>query len=192
MSETTQILLERFKARKTEKDSTSLQEARRLVNVYRSLSCFGSDFIDKYNQMLMDVKPNVRRLFSTFMGGKEVEDYLEFLEENAHLSVSANGEKEGLTVVPQNKGYLPDPDSDVDVSKKTETFSVSEAEWREMKAQNEALAKQTKDLLNIVKELGKNEKRSRGTEGYSAAPRSSSFENYSEIIEDTTGGKVDE
>ena len=80
MAENTEILLERFKAKKAEKDSASLQEARRFVNLYRSLSCFGNDFVDKYNEMLLMIKPNVRRLLSTFMGGKEVEDYLEFLE----------------------------------------------------------------------------------------------------------------
>ena len=52
MAEDTKILLKNFKEKKAEKDSTSLQEARRLVNLYRSLSCFGDDFVEKHNEML--------------------------------------------------------------------------------------------------------------------------------------------
>ena len=86
MLESSQVLLQHFKARKSEKDRQATQEARRLVNLYRSLSCFGDGFVGQYNQMLLSVKPNVKRLLRNFMGGEEVEDYLEFLQENAHLS----------------------------------------------------------------------------------------------------------
>ena len=191
MSEATQLLLQRFKAKKTEKDSTSLQEARRLVNVYRSLSCFGDAFIDKYNDMLLHVEPNVRRLFGTFMGGKEVEDYLEFLEENAHLSVSEKGQNKTVGVS-QTKGYLPNPDSDDTATlKKDGTIAITEQEWKEMKAQNAALAKKTQDLLNIVTKL-EEKNGSQVSVGRASMTKSSPFERYSEILEDTTGGKSDE
>ena len=139
MPESTESLLQRFKAKKAEKDSTSLQEARRLVNLYRSLSCFGDDFVGKYNEMLLMIKPNVRRLLGTFMGGKEVEDYLEFLEQNAHLSVSEKGQTDtDAAVVPQNnKGYLPDPDLDIGAKKTTEdVISVRTSEWKELQNKN--------------------------------------------------------
>ena len=191
MVEVTQSLLERFKAKKAEKDSNALQEARRLVNLYRALPCFGPDFVDKYNQMLLASKPGVRRLLGTFMGGKEVEEYLEFLDQNAHLSTSEKDEGEEETVVTQNKGYLPTPDEDLGTSK-TGNISVSETQWREMQAEKEALAKQTQDLLNALKKLeGKQMSSPQGQEvGTFGKP--SSFDHYSEIVEDVPGGKNDE
>ena len=193
MAETTQILLERFKSKKAEKDSTSLQEARRLVNLYRSLSCFGNDFVDKYNQMLLTSKPNVRRLLSTFMGGKEVEDYLEFLEQNTHVSVSGKGENKSSTELPQNKGYLPDPDFDLGTKKEQGMISVSEKEWNEMQAQKDALVKQTQELLSALKKLEGNKFSSpQATAPNLSATKSPSFENYSEILEDTGGDKINE
>ncbi len=174
MTEASQLLLQHFKEKKAEKDSVSVQEARRLVNLYRSLSCFGNDFLPQYNQMLLAVKPNVKRLLSTFMGGKEVEDYLEFLEQNAHLT---NTEVEQTDVVnlSQMKGYLPLPDDDLKGGREDDSMMlVSKVEWQEMKSQKEA-------LLNTLNELCQN-----------SAPNSqsnSSNENYSEIVEDTSGGK---
>ena len=188
MTENTEILLQRFKAKKAEKDSTSLQEARRLVNLYRSLSCFGNDFVGKYNEMLLAIKPNVRRLLSTFMGGKEVEEYLEFLEQNAHLAVSETTQEGRGEVVPQNKGYLPMPDLDVGVNKTGEKMiSVREEDWNKLCAQKEHLVKQTQDLLNVLKRFEGSSFAS--VQGIATPSEKSAFETYSEIIEESPGEK---
>ena len=184
MTEASQLLLQHFKEKKAEKDSVSLQEARRLVNLYRSLSCFGDDFVSQYNQMLLEIKPSVKRLLNTFMGGKEVEDYLEFLEQNAHLS-KTEAEQSDMVNVSQTKGYLPSPDSDLDVKKENGMITVSEAEWQKMKNQNDDLLQQKQALLNTLTKLGQKP-------GGESKPVTSSFDNYSEIIEDTSGGKPNE
>ena len=183
MTEASQLLLQHFKEKKAEKDSTAVQEARRLVNLYRSLPCFGESFLPRYNQMLLEVKPGVKRLLNTFMGGKEVEDYLEFLEQNAHLT-KAETEQTDVINVSQTKGYLPTPDADLGDKKADGMITISEAEWQEMKAQKEALIQQKQALLNTLGKLGQ--------KPTSAPQKKSSFENYSEIIEDTSGGKSDE
>jgi len=183
MTEASQVLLQHFKEKKAEKDSTSVQEARRLVNLYRSLSCLGEAFVPQYNQMLLQVKPGVKRLLNTFMGGKEVEDYLEFLEQNAHLT-RAEAEQNDRADTLQTKGYLPSPEADVELKKENGTVTISEAEWQEMKKQNAALMQQKQALLNTLNQFGQ-----KSVPESSAA---SSFENYSEIIEDTSGGKTNE
>ena len=190
MVEATQSLLQRFKAKKAEKDSNALQEARRLVNLYRSLACFGDDFVGQYNQMLLAVKPGVRRLLATFMGGKEVEEYLEFLEQTAHLPVSDKGAEE--MSVPQNKGYLPTPDEDMTVPKKDNSAPVPDTQWQEMQAQKEILVKQTQELLNALKKLEEKPAPVSQIQGTRTFEKPSSFDRYSEIIEDTAGGKNNE
>ena len=175
MQEAGQNLLQRFKAKKTEKDSVALQEARRLVNLYRSLSCFGDGFLNEYNKLLLNTKPGVRRLLSTFMGGNEVEEYLEFLLDNAHLSGSEEEQKADFDVSQSKKGYLPTPDADLQQQETSDgMIKISKEEWEKMKSQYENLMKQLKLLSGTAKTVGTSAERS-------------DFENYSEIIEDTSG-----
>ncbi len=162
-----QSILQHFKAKKSEKNSFAQQEARRLVNLYRSLSCFGDDFLNEYNQMLLDVKPNVRRLLGTFVGGEEVEDYLEFLHENAHLTKEEV--KQNTENITQTKGYLPTPDMDVALTQTGDTITISREEWQKMKERAEFLEKKLRTLTDASKTL---------------KTAVSDFENYSEIIEE--------
>ena len=178
MVESSQTLLQHFKAKKSEKNSVALQEARRLVNLYRSLACFGDDFLAEYNKMLLDTKPSVKRLLGTFTGGDEVEDYLEFLQENAHLT-KAEVEQNTSQGNFQTKGYLPTPDEDVKSETSNGMVTISKEEWEKMKAQKEALTKQLQSLSNMAKTV-------QTTVGQS------DFDSYSEIIEDSSGGKNNE
>ncbi len=162
-----QSLLQHFKAKKSEKNSFAQQEARRLVNLYRSLSCFGDDFLNEYNQMLLNIKPNVRRLLGTFVGGDEVEDYLEFLHENAHLS--DDEVNQNIEQVSQKKGYLPTPDMDPNSTQGSDKIMVSKEEWQKMKERAEFLEKKLRTLTDVSKTL---------------KTAVSDFENYSEIIEE--------
>ena len=168
MSESSQVLLQHFKARKSEKDRQAIQEARRVVNLYRSLSCFGEDFIPIYNQMLLAVKPNVKRLLRNFMGGEEVEDYLEFLQENAHLSKAEVEQKNADNPVQMKKGYLPDPEFDLDGTA-VKMVKVPQTEWEKM--QTSAVSKSSLSFKNM---------------------RTPSTEKYSEIIEEGSGEKEHE
>lgn len=185
MSEASKNLLIRFREKQSEKDSSSLLDARRLVNLYRSLPCFGDGFLDQYNQMLLSVKPNVRRLLRNFMGGEEVEDYLQFLEQNVHLSDTQEEQKTTNEAL-QKTGYLPDPDEDTTNAPSDGMIKISESEWKQVNAQRESLLEQTQNLL---KALGKLEHDSSVSKkmapSFKNNPSTSSFENYSEIIEES-------
>ena len=193
MVESKNILLENFKNRKSVKEGVAYQEALRLVNLYRSLSCFGNEFVEKYNQMLLSTSPAVRRLLNTFMGGEEVEDYLEYLEQNSHLS---DQEVEQMTKeeVSNNKGYLPEPEKDIVYGEKSssqESSVVSQKEWEEMKKQKQFLMEQVQFLL---KELaGSSQGGDFSNQKLDSLMASNRFkqvnnprENYSEIVEETT------
>ena len=178
MTESKNVLLESFKNRHSEKETIFSREALRLVNLYRSLSCFGSEFVDKYNQMLLSASPAVRRLLSSFMGGEEVEEYLEFLQQHAHLSDS-EVEKETTAAV-QTKGYLPTPDSDISKTRGDKNVSIPQKEWENIQAEHLALKQQNQQLLQALskqKESAFNRNR---------------VESYSEIIEDNVEDKAHE
>ena len=176
MTESKNVLLESFKNRHSEKETESSREALRLVNLYRSLSCFGSEFIDKYNQMLLSASPAVRRLFSSLVGGEEVEDYLEFLQQHAHLSDS---EVEKETVNPiQKKGYLPSPDADVLKTGQGGSVSISQKEWENMKTEYQSMKQRIQYLLKIFEK-----------QGIAIPEQRFNPNNYSEIIEDNAEDK---
>ena len=160
-------LLQTFKERKRTKDNLDVQEAKRLVNLYRSLHCFGPEFVEKYNQILLNSTPGVRRLFGTFMGGQEVRDYFEFLQKNAHDS----GQKvpgETFDSVSQTKGYLPEPTQETSSS----VSGMPSSEWQQIKERQELLSKQIQQIMQI---LGQTQKRKVPAVG----------DDYSEIIEET-------
>ena len=183
MADSQNTLLESFKNRQADKNEAVAREAFRLVSLYRSLSCFGADFVDKYNQMLLAASPAVRRLLSTFMGGEEVEDYLEFLQQNSHFSEVKTETQDEIQI--SNKGYLPSPESDAATeggNSTKEKLSISVSDWEKMNAEQKQLKEQVQFLLN---ELGKN-KRS-ATE--SKAPSTAPFNRYSEIVGDSTEEK---
>ena len=185
MAETKNLLLEKFKNRQSEKDTVVFQKAMQLVNQYRSLSCFGSEFADKYNQDLLNSTPAVKRLLSTFMGGEEVEEYLEFLQQNFHLDGDElNQQKDGEI---KNKGYLPEPEADVPFKDNNNTSTpISQMEWEQMKSDNVILKEQVQLLL---KELGNLKQVSSPHLSDNSSVRLSQTknvgENYSEIIEES-------
>ena len=179
MTDSKNTLLETFKNRQADKNIAVAQEALRLVNLYRSLSCFGSDFVDKYNQMLLASPPAVRRLLSTFMGGEEVEDYLEFLQQNSHLSEVKSENNDVKDTL--NKGYLPGPETDA-IGGSSQKDSISRSDWEKMNEEQRKLKDQVQQLLN---ELAKNK--------YSTKPPVvSSFDRYSEITDDSVEEKKHE
>lgn len=181
MAENKNFLLESFKNRQSEKNTLASREALRLVNLYRSLSYFNPEFVEKYNQMLLGSSPAVRRLLHTFMGGEEVKDYLDFLQQNSHLSDTTPDQKQ-TSGNQMMTGYLPQPDSDIGLTRNNEgSFSVSEAEWEKLKQEQRVLQERLQLLLKEVENT-----KQKGS-GFSQRPVSytpSSNKNYSEIIEE--------
>ena len=187
MAENKNVLLESFKNRQSEKNTFASREALRLVNLYRSLSYFNPEFVEKYNQMLLSSSPAVRRLLHTFMGGEEVKDYLDFLQQNAHLSDTASEQNQNFET--QTIGYLPQPGSDIGLTKNNEeNFYVSQSEWEKLKQEQKVLQERLQTLLKEIEEtkqkgIGFNQK---------SAYASSVNKNYSEIIEEASEDKPHE
>ena len=193
MVENKNLLLEKFKNRQSEKDTIIFQEAQRLVNQYRSLSCFDAEFVEQYNQVLLNSSPAVRRLLSTFMGGEEVEDYLEFLQQNFHLQKDELNQKKNEET--KNKGYLPEPENDIRTP--NGSLSVSRSEWEQMRSDYVTLKQQMQLLL---KKVGNPNQTGVETGNFfdnkiSSVDTSQTRtvkENYSEIIEESQEDKTHE
>ena len=188
MAENKNVLLESFKSRQSEKNTLASREALRLVNLYRSLSYFNPEFVEKYNQMLLACTPPVRRLLHTFMGGEEVKDYFDFLQQNAHLSDTMSKQDQNFGT--QTTGYLPQPDSDISLTKDDKgNFSVSQSEWEKLKQEHSILQERLQQLLKELEEV-----KQKGS-GFTLRPvsyTSSTNKNYSEIIEEEAEDKSHE
>ena len=152
MEETAKNLLKEFQKQKVSQESSVLQEAQRFVNQFRALDYFDSSFLQEFNAQLLACSPNVRRFFSTIMGGNEVLNYLEFLEKQIpQTENSENGENAGQTDIVVD-GYLPVPESDLILPDSNDIISVSKQQWDEMKAQQKALMEQTQQLMHLIKQ----------------------------------------
>lgn len=161
------VLLDSFRKKQATKETALSQEALRLVNLYRSLDYFAPEFVDKYNQMLLKTSPAVRRLLGTFMGGEEVEDYLEFLQQNAHLSDSEVEQKTDMDA--KNKGYLPEPEADI-ASSSNNNSQIYKDELDKLKSEQKLLKDQIQNLLDQL--------------GRTSSKNSFISNSYSEIVEE--------
>ena len=54
--------------------------AQRFVNVYRQLHVLREDLVSRYNDMLLEIDSEARSTLTDIPGGREVRDYLEYLE----------------------------------------------------------------------------------------------------------------
>ena len=143
-------LLESFQKQKVSQESEVLQEAQRFVNQYRSLRYFDSSYIHVFNSQLLACQPNVRRFFTSIMGGNEVLSYLEFLEKQQPKPSSENGEDSSQLDIATD-GYLPLPESDLISEAGTGMISVPKEEWVALKEQQRILMEQTNQLLHQLK-----------------------------------------
>ncbi len=138
-----------FLEQRNHKTNAAMQEAQRLVNLYRVLKVFGEDFVEKYNTMLLGASEEVQMAMKALVGGVEVRHYLEFLQTEANLHDDD----------PDNDydkaGWLPPPEQD-----KTSFAAagkggdyVSGAEWNAfIRAQEEQLVALTETLRAEQKE----------------------------------------
>lgn len=90
-----------------------LEEAQRLVNLYRHSRSFPSEFLSELDTKLLQSQPDVQSALSRIVGGAEVRRYLDFLkEENLYATDETTEDLKGESQ-PSFVGYLPDPSTDI-------------------------------------------------------------------------------
>ena len=94
-----------FLQQRNSKGNATMQEAQKLVNLYRLLSFLGENFVDEYNAMLLNVSDEVLMTLNAIVGGQEVRQYFDFLTQDKRKEEMSD-ESETLS---QNKGWLPSP-----------------------------------------------------------------------------------
>jgi len=90
---------------------TVIEEAQRLVNLYRHADSFGKDFAARLDQMLLAAPAEVQTALSDILGGKIVRQYCTYLKERAMPQPTPAPDSETAQPIPQ-QGYLPTPDED--------------------------------------------------------------------------------
>ena len=182
--ETIQTKFQAFLQQKNGKGNAVMQEAQKLVNLYRLLNCLGANFVDKYNAMLLDTSDEVLMTLNAIVGGREVREYFDFLNQDKHQEDSSENED----AVPQNSGWLPSPAEEGSVQGnenyvsaedwnafvKTEREKITELITKLREEQNETLKLLT-DQLTTSLEVKSNSEQN--------VVKNSPSE-YSEIIED--------
>ena len=169
-----------FLAQRNSKTNVTLQEAQKLINLYRVLNVFGTDFMEEYNAKLLTVSDEVNAALSALVGGLEVRQYIEFLKAQNHM-VDAD-EEQG-----SKRGYLPDPTADIGGGSGGAVPSgdfVSRADFEAfVNNQNEKL-KALMDQLKAEQSAVLSRLATKGTAPQKANPSSTSSNEYSEIIEE--------
>ncbi|MBR5130441.1 MAG: hypothetical protein IKV03_04375 [Alphaproteobacteria bacterium] len=107
-------LLEAFLKQRAKRQNSAAVEAKRLVNLYRQLSLFGDEFLEKYNVMLLEASPEVQMVLPDIVGGTVVRQYLEFLKGRAKQSDADSiiSEEDAVDAYQYRhaESYLPTPD----------------------------------------------------------------------------------
>lgn len=145
-----------FNKKRKEQGNDALMNAQRLVNLYRHASAFGDDFIQKFNQELLQASPEVQTVLSDIVGGNVVRQYYDFLKENA-TDIKSDNDKTAL----KKNGYLPSPDEDNAISYPLAGDTVSNVDtkgleklFREISEANRVtIEKQNQFLTDSVNKL---------------------------------------
>ena len=105
MSEASQSLKSVFKQEQQNRGNAVIDEAQRLVNLYRHAESFGEEFMAKLDDMLLTASPEVQTALSDILGGQVVRQYCLFLKDKK----TPKEEKQTEEEAPEQKGYLPEP-----------------------------------------------------------------------------------
>ena len=70
----------KFPGQQDDGEEDSYVKAQRLVNVYRQLHVLREDLVKRYNETLLDVDSDTRLTLADIPGGRDVRNYLEYLE----------------------------------------------------------------------------------------------------------------
>ncbi|MBR6411799.1 MAG: hypothetical protein IKS41_01390 [Alphaproteobacteria bacterium] len=92
---------------------TVMEEAQRLVNLYRHADAFGEEFMPKLDQMLLSASPEVQTALSDILGGQIVRQYCTYLKERTMPRETQPSDSDDNKPVEPQKGYLPTPDGDL-------------------------------------------------------------------------------
>jgi len=106
MSELNKSFKDIFKQEQKNRGDEVIEEAQRLVNLYRHAEAFGEEFMAKLDEMLLDASPEVQTALSNILGGQVVRQYCLFLKDKKRPKEKQSDEKEEVL---QQKGYLPKP-----------------------------------------------------------------------------------
>ena len=99
-----------FLKQRNNKTNAAVQEAQRLVNLYRVLGAFGTDFVNQYNAMLLAASDEVQMALNALVAGHEVRQYLEFLR------LEQNKAEEQSEKATAKTGWLPPPEEEMATS----------------------------------------------------------------------------
>jgi hypothetical protein len=192
------IKLKAFLDNKNTKANTAMQQAQKMVNLYRSLDDFGEDFVDQFNKELLEISENAELMLNALIGGNEVRQYLDYLR---HTNTVDNDAEQGdASVIPPTQGYLPGPEQDGSDDEVKSSAYVSQLDFEKFKTEQADLMRQLSEqllthqaqaLAQAIKQLYPNSEnlqqtKSRAT-GTPYTERYTSSE-YSEIIEDKIPG----
>ena len=178
-----------FLKQRNSKTNAAVQEAQRLVNLYRVLGEFGNEFVGQYNNMLLSASDEVKMALKALVGGEGVRLYLEFLNSRVKQSDGGSEEREN-----KNVGYLPPPEADTETqTENVAAAGLSVAKWEAfvqeqdeklkevietLKAEQNAMLTHLMDQLAVVKDA-KSTERSTTKEENKVQPTT-----YSDIIEE--------
>lgn len=115
MTETDTSLISSFTRQRRAQGDDVLEQAQKLVNLYRCLSVLPKGFSQQLDEMLLAASPEVQTALSDIVGGSIVRQYLDYLKDKTNPHTDHQTEqKPEASVYPT--GYLPTPDADIPIS----------------------------------------------------------------------------
>ena len=93
----------KFPGQQDDGEEDSYVKAQRLVNVYRQLHVLREDLVKRYNETLLDVDSDTRLTLADIPGGRDVRNYLEYLEVEKYGEDFHHDEEEDVFVSREEK-----------------------------------------------------------------------------------------
>lgn len=105
-----------FIEEKKKHGNTVLDEAQRLVNLYRHANAFGENFSAQLDEMLLSASPEVQMALSDILGGQVVRQYCTYLKERTTPQDNKEQSNQETDVLGKRLGYLPEPEDETSIS----------------------------------------------------------------------------
>ena len=172
--------LKAFLTTKNTKTNTAMQQAQKMVNLFRSVEDFGDDFIDQYNNELLQISNDAELMLNALVGGSEVRQYLDYLR-NASKTQDDNTSDQQTNAF---RGYLPGPENDIQTSSSSEI--KSDIKYVTM----EDFEKFKSEQMELISRLMHDKRTADNspTEPTSASAQTHPSMDYAEIIEEKQPG----
>jgi len=188
--------LKAFLDNKNMKVNAAMQQAQKMVNLYRALDDLGEGFVHQFNAELLEISENAELMLSALIGGNEVRQYLDYLRQTHNME--NDSDQDSSTVSIQTQGYLPGPEQDV--GEEQDTNYVSRVDFEKFRTEQAELIRQLSEqlldhqaqaLAQALKQLYPNSEPTPAVKSHatgSAYTERYTSSNYSEIIEDKAPG----